>query len=172
LYVDTCLGHCLIGQRLLLLVAAILILLYTTTAYGSESSGSIPMTRPGCPDKCGNVSIPYPFGTGKGCFQEPFNVTCNETGAYLASTEVRVLNINLTFGEVRVQNPHISWTCNYTNGTNSSNGQDTLSLDPFHKVSNTKNKLTYIGCAQLAMIAGGRKGRNQLEYLTASSCFS
>uniref|UniRef100_A0ACD5ZT37 Uncharacterized protein n=1 Tax=Avena sativa TaxID=4498 RepID=A0ACD5ZT37_AVESA len=134
------------------------------------------MTQLGCPDKCGNVSIPYPFGTGKGCFQEPFNVTCNETGAYLASTEVRVLHINLTLGEVRVQNPHISWNCNYTNGTNSSNGQDVLSLDPFHKVSNTKNKLTYIGCAELAMIVGGGVVGsgigNQLEYLTASSCFS
>ncbi|VAH98199.1 unnamed protein product [Triticum turgidum subsp. durum] len=79
------------------------------------------MAWPGCSDKCGNVNIPYPFGTRKGCFREPFNVTCNETGAYLASTEVRVLDINLTVGEIRVLNPRISWECNYTNGT-SGNG--------------------------------------------------
>uniref|UniRef100_A0ACD5ZP14 Uncharacterized protein n=2 Tax=Avena sativa TaxID=4498 RepID=A0ACD5ZP14_AVESA len=130
------------------------------------------MTRPGCPDKCGNVSIPYPFGTGEGCFQEPFNVTCNETGAYLASTEVRLLDINLTLGEVRVQNPHISWNCDYANGTNSSSGLDILSLDSFHKLSNNKNKFIAIGCATLGLVAGSSKGKNQVDFLTVNSCYS
>ncbi|XBI35218.1 hypothetical protein VPH35_120926 [Triticum aestivum] len=129
------------------------------------------MARPGCPKKCGNVSILYPFGTGKGCFQEPFSATCNETGAYLASTEVRVPEISLTLGEVRVQNPHISSRCNYTNGTNST-GFDALMLDPFHKLSNTKNKLTSIGCAMLAMVVGLTKSKKQIEYPTAGTCFS
>ncbi|KAM3195603.1 hypothetical protein ACQJBY_071637 [Aegilops geniculata] len=129
------------------------------------------MARPGCPEKCGNVSIPYPFGTGKGCFQEPFNVTCNETGAYLASTEVRVLEISLTLGEIRVQNPYISSQCNYTNGTNSTSS-DALMLDPFHKLSNTKNKLTSIGCATIAMVVGLTKSKKQIEYPTADTCYS
>ncbi|KAM0825371.1 hypothetical protein ACQ4PT_069606 [Festuca glaucescens] len=129
------------------------------------------MARPGCPDKCGNVSIPYPFGTGNGCFQEPFSVACNESRAYLASTGVQVLDINLTIGEIRVLNPHIAWQCNYTNGTNSS-GLDGLSLDPFHKVSHTKNMLTSIGCATLALVVGVTKGKHQFEYPVANSCFS
>ncbi|KAI4973842.1 hypothetical protein ZWY2020_041623 [Hordeum vulgare] len=160
-----------LGQKLLLLVAATLILQHSTTVYGSGSSWSISMARPGCPDKCGNVSIPYPFGTGKGCFQEPFSVTCNESRAYLASTGVRVLDINLTFGEVRVQNPKIASQCNYTNGTNSTSLAG-LSLDPFHKVSNTKNKLISIGCSMLGMIVGVTKGKNQLELPIVNSCFS
>ncbi|KAE8785044.1 Wall-associated receptor kinase 3 [Hordeum vulgare] len=161
------------GQKLLLLVAATLVLHHSTTADGAGSSGSISMAQPGCPDKCGNISIPYPFGTGKGCFQEPFNVTCNQTGAYLASTqsEVRVLDINLTVGEIRVLNPHISWECNYTNGT-SGNGSDGLSLDPFYKVSNTKNKLISIGCATLGLILGVTKGKNQLEFPIVNTCYS
>ncbi|XP_045087814.1 wall-associated receptor kinase 2-like [Aegilops tauschii subsp. strangulata] len=159
------------GQKLLLLVAVTLILQHSTTVYGSGSSESINMARPGCPDKCGNVSIPYPFGTGKGCFQEPFNVTCHESRAYLASTGVRVLDINLTFGEVRVQNPNIASQCNYTNGTNSTSMVG-LSLDPFHKVSNTKNKLISIGCSMLGMIVGLTKGKNQLELPIVNSCFS
>ncbi|VAH98201.1 unnamed protein product [Triticum turgidum subsp. durum] len=129
------------------------------------------MAWPGCSDKCGNVNIPYPFGTRKGCFREPFNVTCNETGAYLASTEVRVLDINLTVGEIRVLNPRISWECNYTNGT-SGNGSDGLSLDPFHKLSNTKNKLISIGCATLGLILGVTKGKNQLEFPIVNTCYS
>ncbi|VAH98208.1 unnamed protein product [Triticum turgidum subsp. durum] len=160
------------GQKLLLLVAATLVLHHSTTAYGAASSGSISMARPGCPDKCGNISIPYPFGTGKGCFQEPFNVTCNGTGAYLGSNGLRVLNISLALGEVRVQNPHITSRCNFSNGSNSTSGLDVLTLDPFHTVSNMKNKLTSIGCGGLAMLVGQAKGKNQLEYLTADSCIS
>ncbi|XBI75736.1 hypothetical protein VPH35_069066 [Triticum aestivum] len=160
------------GQKLLLLVAATLVLHHSTTAYGAASSGSISMARPGCPDKCGNISIPYPFGTGKGCFQEPFNVTCNGTGAYLGSNGLRVLDISLALGEVRVQNPHITSRCNFSNGSNSTSGLDVLTLDPFHTVSNMKNKLTSIGCGGLAMLVGQAKGKNQLEYLTADSCIS
>nr|CAB3486790.1 unnamed protein product [Digitaria exilis] len=33
---------------------------------------------PGCPDKCGNISIPYPFGTRDGCYFDPgFYISCN-----------------------------------------------------------------------------------------------
>lgn len=37
------------------------------------------VTLEGCPDKCGNVSIPYPFGTKDGCFRPGFFVVCNDT---------------------------------------------------------------------------------------------
>ncbi|KAI4973839.1 hypothetical protein ZWY2020_041620 [Hordeum vulgare] len=131
------------------------------------------MARHGCLSKCGNVSIPYPFGTGNGCFQEPFNVTCDEGKPYLATTKVRILDINLTLGEIRVQNPYITWQCNYTNGTYSTSGDlEGLRLDHFHKLSYTKNKLTSVGCAVLAMAVGATKSKNQLEYPTVNSCFS
>ncbi|XBI07019.1 hypothetical protein VPH35_134975 [Triticum aestivum] len=165
------LGCCLTGQKLLLLFTTTLTLQHSTIAYGSESSGSIRMARPDCPDKCGNVSIPYPFGTGNGCFQEPFSVTCNASGPYLASTRVRILDINLSMGEIRVLNPRIAWECNYTDGTNSS-GLDGLRLDPFHKLSYTKNKLISIGCATLGFIGGITKGENQLLFPIVNSCFS
>lgn len=38
-----------------------------------------PVTLAGCPDKCGNVNIPYPFGTRDGCFRLGFFVVCNHT---------------------------------------------------------------------------------------------
>ncbi|VAH98189.1 unnamed protein product [Triticum turgidum subsp. durum] len=161
------------GQKLLILVVATLTLQHSTTvAYGSGTSGSISMALPGCPGNCGNVSIPYPFGTKKGCFRESFNVTCNETGAYLGSNGLRVLDITLNLGEVRVQNPQISSQCNYSNGSNSTSDLDVLYLDPFDTVSNTKNKLASIGCGVLAVLVGQAEGKNQLEYYTADSCIS
>ena len=39
----------------------------------------LPITRPGCPDKCGDISIPFPFGLKRGCFLEGFQVTCDHS---------------------------------------------------------------------------------------------
>jgi hypothetical protein len=51
-----------------------------------------PITLPGCPDKCGNISIPYPFGTKAGCyFDKTFSVTCN-----LSTTPPALLDAPLT----------------------------------------------------------------------------
>ena len=32
---------------------------------------------PGCQSKCGELDIPYPFGTTAGCYRPGFKVTCN-----------------------------------------------------------------------------------------------
>ncbi|XP_047078944.1 wall-associated receptor kinase 2-like [Lolium rigidum] len=73
----------------LLLAAAAgsnLILLQAAAAEGQPQ-----IALEGCPDKCGDVSIPYPFGMGKaGCFLPGFEVTCNTSvqpaRAFLAYT--------------------------------------------------------------------------------------
>jgi hypothetical protein len=38
---------------------------------------AVPVALPGCPEACGNVIVPYPFGIGEGCFRDGFNVTCD-----------------------------------------------------------------------------------------------
>ncbi|XP_006662191.2 wall-associated receptor kinase 5-like [Oryza brachyantha] len=48
-------------------------------AEAAEVQGGGPITLPGCPDKCGGVSIPYPFGTKAGCFLPGFQIVCNDT---------------------------------------------------------------------------------------------
>jgi len=41
---------------------------------------AFPIAKPGCQDRCGNVSIPYPFGTRKDCYYGPeFLITCNHS---------------------------------------------------------------------------------------------
>ncbi|KAM0852899.1 hypothetical protein ACQ4PT_051451 [Festuca glaucescens] len=42
-------------------------------------AAALPITHPGCPDKCGDVFIPVPLGIGSGCFLEGFEVTCNNS---------------------------------------------------------------------------------------------
>ncbi|KAF7099205.1 hypothetical protein CFC21_100868 [Triticum aestivum] len=54
-------------------------LLLIAAAGRQKLSKAEPVTLPGCPDRCGDVSIPYPFGTKDGCFLPGFQIICNDT---------------------------------------------------------------------------------------------
>lgn len=45
----------------------------------TPASPPVTLAVAGCPDKCGDVSIPYPFGTKDGCFRPGFFIFCNHT---------------------------------------------------------------------------------------------
>ncbi|CAM0902990.1 unnamed protein product [Alopecurus aequalis] len=57
----------------------ILLLLATTHTILAADAEQRPITLAGCPDKCGNISIPFPFGIKPGCFRDGFEVICNYT---------------------------------------------------------------------------------------------
>ncbi|MFQ6657886.1 hypothetical protein Gotur_027373 [Gossypium turneri] len=56
--------------------------------------------KPGCQSNCGNISIPYPFGTANGCnISSHFFIRCNTTlnppKAFLGHGDIEVLDISL-----------------------------------------------------------------------------
>ncbi|KAF8113665.1 hypothetical protein N665_0046s0016 [Sinapis alba] len=54
-------------------------------------------TKPKCPEKCGDVTLEYPFGTTPGCYHEEdpsFKLTCNETSKLLSFNGLDVVNIS------------------------------------------------------------------------------
>ncbi|KAF7018996.1 hypothetical protein CFC21_032226 [Triticum aestivum] len=67
---------------------------------------AVPLALPGCPEACGRVIVPYPFGFRQGCFHAGFNLTCDETRhppKLLLGNGVEVDAISLVDGTVHVQ---------------------------------------------------------------------
>lgn len=73
----------------------------------SFSYVSIP--KPGCPDRCGDMPIQFPFGVGPNCsLGELFDIPCNTSNdgtqkPYLSISDVEVVEINPSQIRVRFQ---------------------------------------------------------------------
>uniref|UniRef100_A0A8I6X1C5 Protein kinase domain-containing protein n=1 Tax=Hordeum vulgare subsp. vulgare TaxID=112509 RepID=A0A8I6X1C5_HORVV len=77
-----------------------------------------PVALPGCPEACGSVTVPYPFGFRQGCFHKGFNLTCDETGhppKLFLHDDVEVDAISLVGGTVRVQSKIVNGEWDYRN---------------------------------------------------------
>ena len=134
-----------------LFLVAIFSIVYTQLVNGHSLRG--------CQNKCGNLSIEYPFGTSPGCYyvEDPsFLLTCNETTNELFyGVNMQVINISHS-GELRfLKSP--SFSCyNSTDLTdrityNTTLGNFTLS---------NKNKFTAVGCNTYAFMTTTYEDRN------------
>ncbi|KAF8779541.1 hypothetical protein HU200_002598 [Digitaria exilis] len=115
------------------------------------------MARPGCQERCGNLTIPYPFGIGPGCFRGDLEVTCdNSSGrAYLGGegTSIWAFDIFLLQGEARVHK-HLTWICYNETDITDFNSSSLDLTGSYYQISHTKNKFTAIGCDTIAFIQG------------------
>ncbi|KAL6845656.1 hypothetical protein ACP4OV_024479 [Aristida adscensionis] len=71
-----------------------------------------PPSPASCASQCGNISIPYPFGIGPGCYRDGFRLVCNDTYSppklFLGDTGVPLLDINLHGGTMHIDGGVIS----------------------------------------------------------------
>ncbi|KAJ0257517.1 Wall-associated receptor kinase 2 [Hirschfeldia incana] len=105
---------------------------------------------PTCQNKCGNVSIEFPFGTSPDCYyagHDSFNLTCNETTNKLFSGNLQVINISLS-GELRILKS-ISYSC-YNNNSLIDWITYTTTLVDF--TLSSKNMFTAVGCNTYALM--------------------
>lgn len=103
---------------------------------------------PGCLNKCGNVSIPYPFGVGGNCFHKLensfnlFNLTCQNNSKLVYGIDLQVLNISLQ-GQMDIT-MYVSRLCRSPTGVVESNGPSRLLTD--FTISSVANKFVTLGC--------------------------
>lgn len=121
-----------------------------------QRSSLLPVARPGCRDRCGNITIPYPFGIGAGCFRDDglqgFQLECDDSRSPPLLT-VHVYNhtisaLSLDTGEARA-NLNAQRICYDPTGRFvSSDAYMSLGTSPY-LFSAAKNRLVVLGCPNL-----------------------
>jgi hypothetical protein len=109
--------------------------------------------RPGCPAKCGDVDITFPFGIGLGCaLHSGFNLNCTPTvdGAMKPfKWNVEVTKISVPESKAWMSR-WVSSQCYFpSNGTSYFNDWLNLNNSPFW-ISEVDNAIIVIGCNALA----------------------
>ncbi|KAL2231861.1 UNVERIFIED_CONTAM: Wall-associated receptor kinase 2 [Sesamum indicum] len=128
--------------------------------------GSLPPTlsvsnysvaKPNCIDRCGDVRIPFPFGTTPDCYENrSFFVECNQTFSppklYWGNSSIEITNISLD-GQLTVLQ-YIARDCYAPNATRISHNNPWITLPKYFTVNNTANKFTIVGCDTYAYVSG------------------
>ncbi|XP_048226943.1 wall-associated receptor kinase-like 22 [Ricinus communis] len=126
----------------------ILIQLWLNQALLATAAGPV------CQESCGDITFPFPFGIGKGCYMsEMFEIVCNDSFTppkpFLTSINMELL-LDPSIGSERitVNSPVISSNCS----NKSSTSTEVSLLGTSFLFSNESNRFTTIGCDSYAML--------------------
>ncbi|PIN12637.1 Serine/threonine protein kinase [Handroanthus impetiginosus] len=112
-----------------------------------------------CPTSCGNLNIPFPFGTDSDCsLDDFFLISCNHSynppKPFLNFGNTEVLDISLD-GLMKVSSS-VASVCYDDSGAQINGTISELTLSKF-LVSNTRNKFTAVGCDTHALMEGSKE---------------
>ncbi|KAI9123030.1 hypothetical protein K1719_005919 [Acacia pycnantha] len=133
-----------------------LVVLVTTTAAALAVAEA--QTKQGCNNMCGNVSIPYPFGTSENCYRdEQFFLNCATTTSPSSSGEATTTQLiwgeNVEVVSISLDPPELTVSGNVSENCYNSSGDSWNSMEFVNfSVSNTKNRFTVVGCDTLSFI--------------------
>ncbi|KAK9936957.1 hypothetical protein M0R45_013776 [Rubus argutus] len=164
-------------MRLSLVIVAATITRRRSTQVAADQSLLPPQAKPNCPDRCGNLTIPYPFGIGDGCYlqvpgqNQPFNMTCDQStkspSANLTGTNILVTKFNLSGSDFQIMD-YIAKDCYDDYGNRIYSNDPSLLVDsPPFTIASGKNKFVAVGCDTFAIFRGYR-GEEEL----ISGCMS
>ncbi|KAL0333182.1 UNVERIFIED_CONTAM: Wall-associated receptor kinase [Sesamum angustifolium] len=116
------------------------------------------ITKPGCQSKCGNLTVPYPFGIGlaSGCSIDPaFDIYSNTSyNPPKAFSRGKLEVIGISDSEMRVKNL-VAAKCYNQQGNLTFAAANSIDLDPYFSFSDV-NKVFSIGCGDISMMTGTR----------------
>ncbi|VFQ86699.1 unnamed protein product [Cuscuta campestris] len=157
-----------------------LALMAALLSFGFAATPTTQIALPGCPDKCGDVEIPYPFGVGDDkCFLDAgFNLTCDGDSKLwttqfnneeLPTAQSQISRIDPGKGTMEILMP-ISRLCfNQTGGT-VADTQPRLGVGPTSfSVSGDENKFFTLGCNTYGYL---HSSRSRDDPLMAGSSYS
>ncbi|KAL7102104.1 hypothetical protein ACP275_08G098500 [Erythranthe tilingii] len=122
----------------------------------STITKGVNITKPGCESKCGNLTVPYPFGMGSECYIHPsFDINCdtsfNPPKPFSGLTRLEVIDI--TDSQMRIKN-YIAANCyNKLGNITRQEPLNVIELYPPFSFSNA-NKFTIVGCDDLGQLFG------------------
>ncbi|KAL8051266.1 hypothetical protein ABFX02_06G137100 [Erythranthe guttata] len=129
----------------------------TRTRRSSISITKGVITKPGCQSKCGNLTVPYPFGIGTDsrCSIDPqFDIYCNTyfnpPKPFLARGNIEVVDISES--QMRIKNWVVA-NCYNRQGNLTKQNTVNIELSTYFSFSDS-NKFTIIGCDDFALITG------------------
>jgi hypothetical protein len=138
------------GRLLQIIVSGVIIFAMVAAAMATNS-------KPGCPNKCGDVEISFPFGLTEACYlDERFNISCDSGIPMIGN--LPVINISIETHELHVSNFVTRYCYNRSGHLLINDNQDRpLNAGEF-TISNTKNKFTVVGCDTQAYLDGFQNG--------------
>ncbi|CAL4977331.1 unnamed protein product [Urochloa decumbens] len=157
----------LIPQSAKVLYAAAMVALVSWLLLSPAAATQIGL--PGCPTKCGNVSVPYPFGISPRCYLPGFKLTCDTSQTppqlLLGDGSMQVTNISLNDSTVHVIGPGMTTRlASYSseeyvwNGTWGGPEWGLIDGGPY-VLAEDRNEFILISCNYVAklMIGGGNR---------------
>ncbi|CAL5028886.1 unnamed protein product [Urochloa decumbens] len=152
--------------------AVIHLAIAAAAAAATAATPASPVALPGCPSSCGDVSVPYPFGIGEGCYHSTgFNLTCDGgtqgRPRLLLGTDdssdgsFRVTGISIQDATVSVQT--LLNAALEVDGDAVTWGEGLGANGPF-SLSYERNEFTLMGCNVEAVLVGGGDGARCASY--------
>ncbi|KAK1355638.1 putative wall-associated receptor kinase-like protein 16 [Heracleum sosnowskyi] len=127
--------------------------------------------KPECQNKCGDLTIPYPFGINSACSIKPtFVISCNDTTdppkAFLMEGNVQVLDISNT--ELRITN-YMAYRCydQFGNIIDRRSSENTLGSTSY--MYSAANVFTIVGCDDFTSVFNNRSSIYRKGCMTTCS---